>query len=492
MKARQRNTIVGLMIFALTGLLTFQVYWINNALELSKTQFTRNVQESLVKVAGQIEEQEAMQLTQRTFVYFNQNKDRSNLEMKENSRVWINESSTGGRQLKYRIHRDSVIVLPQLDSEKAEERIRKKVELVDVAVQRIFTRGKLDIAKRIKNEQVDSLLRKALDEKGISITYNYGVIENSNTGKEHIVLTNTDKSDNEVLKSSFRASLFPNDIQGPEHFLTVYFPNQSIYILREIGMTLFASIVFIGIILGSFIYTMKVIGKQKKLSQIKSDFINNMTHEFKTPIATISLASEVLSEVGMENNYEARQKYIAVIREENNRLARQVERVLESSLLENNQLLLETELISLNDLLKTCIGTFQAVNPDFEFKTEYNATKDTVSADVHHFTNVINNLFDNAVKYSREIKKIEIKTMSAPGLIILTVRDHGIGMESAQLTYIFDDFYRIPTGNLHDVKGFGLGLSYVRRIVEMHQGKIRVRSSPGKGSEFIIEIPYAE
>jgi len=481
--------VVGLMIFALSGLIAFQVYWINNALELSKTQFIRNVQESLVEVAGQLEKQEAMDLTRNTMVYFSQESER-NGQKESSARVWVN-SAPPGSGVRYRFESDSVIFMTRPNGKKTEERIRNKVELLDVAVHRIFTRGDLDITKRLSAQKIDSLLQNAFNEKGISTAFSYGVIENGKSGSRKVVLASSRESDGEVLTSEFRASLFPNDIQGSDHFLAVYFPNQSAYVLKQIGMTLFASIVFIVIILGSFIYTMRVIGKQKKLSQIKSDFINNMTHEFKTPIATISLATQVLAESGMQENSEARNKYISVIRDENERLARHVERVLESSLLENNEIILDRERTSIHHLLDDCMKTFHSVNSEFEFNAHFNAVNDMVNADVHHMINVMNNLLDNAVKYSAESREVVVETTNEKDQVRISVKDFGIGMEANRIKHIFDHFYRIPTGNLHDVKGFGLGLSYVKRLIDMHGGDISVRSAPGKGSEFIITLPNA-
>jgi two-component system phosphate regulon sensor histidine kinase PhoR len=306
------------------------------------------------------------------------------------------------------------------------------------------------------------------------------------------VLTDASDKTAEVLDSRYRASLFPNDIDGPDHFLAVYFPHQSTYILREIATTLIASLIFIGIILGSFIYTMKVIGRQKKLSDIKTDFINNMTHELKTPIATISLATQVLSEKDIGNDHESRNKYLRVIRDENDRLAQQVERVLQSSLMENNELALRMERESMHVLLTEILSTFKTMNSDCLIERNLEAAEDTIVMDVHHMQNVINNLLDNARKYSSPGCSIQVRTWNEDDSLKISVADNGIGMEAKQLQHIFDSFYRIPTGNRHDVKGFGLGLSYVKRIVDLHAGSVYVKSTPGKGSEFTIILPYGE
>ncbi len=494
MKTRQRNIIVVLMVVALTGLIAFQVYWINNALALSETQFERNVQESLVQIADRLEEQEAISLAQNTFVYFTRDGStyhNSTVEVRSNPGA-VAIADPNDTKLAYTINSDSVIFMGTPPKEESKQRIRKRVEMLDVAVHRIFTTKGEDIRERIKKENLDSLLHASFAEKGIDAPFNYGVIESSSTGKEKLVITDVAEESADVLDSRYRASLFPNDIDGPGHSLAVYFPNQSAYILREIGTTLIASLVFIAIISGSFVYTMRVIGRQKKLSDIKTDFINNMTHELKTPIATISLATEVLSEKEIEDNRESRQKYLAVIRDENNRLAQQVERVLQSSLMENNELILNKDRESFHVLLNEVLSTFRTINENCLLTSKPEAAEDTLVMDVHHMKNVLNNLLDNALKYSSPDCSILIKTWNEGNTFHVSVQDNGIGMDGRQLQYIFDSFYRIPTGNRHDVKGFGLGLSYVKRIVELHDGSITVHSTPGKGSEFIITLPNGE
>ena len=506
MTTRQRNFIVGLMVIALTGLIAFQVYWINNALALSETQFERNVQESLVQIADRLEEQEAVQLAQNTFVYFSKDGStyqNSTIQLRRKPATGISVSADSDTKVissdkndesrfAYTIQSDSVIFIGPATGEESKQRIRNRVELLDVAVHRIFTAEQKDIKKRIQTDHLDSLLHATFSEKGIGTTYKYGIIETGSSGKDELVLTDASGQSAKVLDSRYRASLFPNDIDGPGHFLAVYFPNQSAYILREIGMTLIASLVFIGIILGSFIYTMKVIGRQKKLSDIKTDFINNMTHELKTPIATISLATQVLSEKDIGNDQESRNKYLRVIRDENDRLAQQVERVLQSSLMENNELALKMERESMHVLLSGVLATFKTMNGDCLISGKLEAAEDTIIMDVHHMQNVINNLLDNARKYSSAGCSIKVRTWNEENSLKISVTDNGIGMEARQLQHIFDSFYRIPTGNLHDVKGFGLGLSYVKRIVDLHNGTVVVKSSPGKGSEFTIILPYGE
>ena len=475
------------MVFALSGLIAFQAYWINNALELSKTQFSRNVRESLVQVADRLEEQEAMRLTQNTFVFYSQVSDSGKINVQRHAGV-KNLAQTNGT-FEFDAEKDTLLFL---SSTVEGSKLKKKVELIDVAVQRFITTEQKDIRDRVKEEQLDSLLSTALSENGISTSYVYGIIERpdkiTESDTEKIILASRAQSPPDVLNSEFRATLFPNDIQGTNHFLAVYFPNQSAYVLRQIAMTLAASILFIGIILGSFIYTMKVIGRQKKLSEMKSDFINNMTHEFKTPIATISLATQVLSEPDVNNKADARQKYINVIRDENERLSRQVERVLETARMAGNESFLVRRHISLNDLVRESADTFAAVNP-VDLNLSLKAEPDKIDADEHHIRNVINNLLENAVKYSADACRVEISTLNKAGRLELSVKDHGIGIAASDLSHIFDSFYRVPTGNRHDVKGFGLGLSYVKHIVELHGGVITVNSRPGSGSEFIISLP---
>lgn len=483
------------MTLALGGIIAFQVYWIDTAMAQNQVQFERNVRETLVQVAQRLEESEATRATAQTFVFFSDEPGGANTNIifspDHNAEVRV-ESIEGTRAVgqanTFVIRADSIAIAPNSQTV-VKQRLEKRAKMVDVAISKILRDENIVITERVDRMELDSLLGKSLEEKGIDLQYEYGILD-SDSDNLKVVVSNVDAPSEKVITSAYQASLFPNDIDGSSHLLSLYFPGQSAYLLRQAGASLLAGLICIGIILGCFIYTLKIISKQKKLSQIKNDFINNMTHELKTPIATISLATEVLSEGEVIGNRSAIAKYVGVIKDENSRLSHQVERVLQSALLENNELEINTEEIGLHALIGDILETFGSVNPQVDLRINLNAAQDKVAGDIHHLTNVFNNLLDNAVKYSDADCSINVFTRNESNFIQIHVQDNGIGMEAGQIKFIFDSFYRISTGNLHDVKGFGLGLSYVQHIVDLHGGDIQVESQPGKGSEFIISIPY--
>lgn len=279
-----------------------------------------------------------------------------------------------------------------------------------------------------------------------------------------------------------------------EEFLVVIVPNQSSIILREIFWFVAGSILFTLIIITAFFITIRALLRQKKLSEIKSDFINNMTHEFKTPIATISLAVDALKNQKVIEDKEKHDYFTAVIKEENIRMNKQVETILRAALLDKNEVKLNMEKLSAHELIRETINKIELLLNEKNGKVELllNAKNDLIVADEMHFANLLNNLLDNALKYSKENLLIKIHTGNIGDKIRIKIEDNGIGMTKDTLSKIFEKFYRAHTGNLHDVKGFGLGLSYVKTMVEAHGGVIKAESSFGKGASFTILLPVAK
>jgi two-component system phosphate regulon sensor histidine kinase PhoR len=240
-----------------------------------------------------------------------------------------------------------------------------------------------------------------------------------------------------------------------------------------------------------FTYTIMIILKQKKLSMIKNDFINNMTHELKTPISTISLASQMLHDNSISNSPKVTEHISSIILQESKRLSFQVEKVLQMAVFNEGRLKLKFKELHFHELIRNVIHNFElrVKSKEGKLDAELLAENDLIKGDEVHLTNVIFNLFDNAVKYSREKPEILIKTENKNGFLLISVRDNGIGIAKEHLDQIFERFFRVPTGNVHDVKGFGLGLSYVKKIVESHQGKIKAESVVNKGTKFVIYFP---
>jgi two-component system phosphate regulon sensor histidine kinase PhoR len=275
-------------------------------------------------------------------------------------------------------------------------------------------------------------------------------------------------------------------------FLSLVFPSKTNYNLNGVEVTLLSSILLILLIIGAFYFTISTIIRQKKLSEIKSDFINNMTHEFKTPISTISLAGEVLSDKTIDKSPESVEKYLKIIKDENKRLAGLVENVLQAAVLDKGKLKFKIQECDIHQIITDVIQslTLQIQNKGGVITTELKAQRYSLFADRMHLGNIIYNLIDNALKYSKETPQIKVSTNSDQSGISILVKDNGIGIRKEDQKKIFETFYRVPTGNIHNVKGFGLGLSYVKAVVEKHGGQVEVQSEPGYGSTFVVYLPF--
>ena len=245
------------------------------------------------------------------------------------------------------------------------------------------------------------------------------------------------------------------------------------------------------VIIAAFFVTLRTLINQKKLSEIKSDFINNMTHEFKTPLATISLAVDALKNEKVLNDREKLGYFTGIIKDENKRMNLHVEAILQAALQEKQEMELNISALKVHDIINKTLDNYSLQLQAKHGKTELklNAHNDTIMADQVHFTNLISNLIDNAIKYSHDNVLIKVSTHSTAKYMVISVQDNGIGMSKDNLKHIFEKFYRVHTGNVHNVKGFGLGMSYSKMVIDAHKGKIRVDSTLGKGTTFTIEIP---
>lgn len=346
------------------------------------------------------------------------------------------------------------------------------------------------IAQRVEPHYIDSLLRKELAAKNIELAYTFGIASQSpKQSKDWIFASNGN-----IKKQApqFMASLFPNDLHASGQFLHVYFPDSVSFIWQTMGVNLLGSGVLLLIMIGCFYIAMVTILRQKKLAEIKNDFINNMTHEFKTPISTISLATQLIQEDTSVVDNGTVQRYLGIIKDENVRLGQQVERVLQTAQMEREEIVLKKKNVDVHALIQQVIEMNQPMlmAKNGSIQTAFTTESADIFIDEVHMSNVMNNLIDNAVKYSSEAPVIMIETVSAASGFQIQVSDQGIGMQKEVLTQVFEPFYRVPTGNVHNVKGFGLGLSYVKKIVEAHGGQVHVKSQLGKGSTFEITIPY--
>ena len=277
---------------------------------------------------------------------------------------------------------------------------------------------------------------------------------------------------------------------SPEELLMIVVPHVKELIWKQMSWMVVGAILFTIIIFCAFFITVKALLKQKKLSEIKSDFINNMTHEFKTPLATISLAVDALKNEKVINDRGKMDYFTGIIKEENKRMNKQVETILQAAMLDKQHIQLNLKSLHAHEYITTALNNIRLPLEEKQghLETNFNDTNDVIIADEVHFTNLINNLLDNAVKYSKEKPLITLTTMNTDGYFRIKVEDNGIGMNKETLYRIFEKFYRAHTGNIHNVKGFGLGLSYVKTIVTAHKGKIKAESTLGKGSCFTIDM----
>jgi len=355
------------------------------------------------------------------------------------------------------------------------------------------------IMQRFSREEISDIIRRAFDRNFLSRVPFEFAIGQSNLGEEGMQSDNfiryyadsANNIQNIIILSSPGQSSMGRIVM--EEYLNVIVPHQRTLILREITWFIAGAILFTLIITTAFFLTIRAFMRQKKLSEIKSDFINNMTHEFKTPLATISLAVDALRNEKVMHDPEKSAYFTSIIKDENKRMNKQVETILQAALLDKQEVHLNLKRLSAHEMIRTAVNNIELPLQDKNgsISVELAAEQDLIMADEVHFTNLINSLLDNALKYSKENPFIRIHTSSGNQVLRIRIEDNGIGMSKETLSRIFEKFYRAHTGNIHNVKGFGLGLSYVKTMVEAHKGNIRVESILGKGSHFIVQVPLA-
>ena len=339
----------------------------------------------------------------------------------------------------------------------------------------------------LDNKEIDYTLQQTLAYTGIHTPYEYAIIKNGVV--QDGTFKKSQKSD--FLKSMYRVRLFPDNIIRQDLFLSLIFPERTNYVLGSMVWILGGSMLFSLFILATFALSLYFIIRQKKVSEMKSDFINNMTHEFKTPIATISLAADTITNPKVINDEASIRHFIGMIKKENSRMNKKVETILQIASLDKKEIEFKYENVSLHTVIEHVLETIEIQVNQRNGKINLNlkAEEPNIFGDYEHLSNLVNILLDNAIKYSPDLPEITIITRNSEKGIILSVEDEGIGMTKAVQSKIFERFYRQNSGNVHDVKGFGLGLNYARSIIEAHKGSIRVFSEPGKGSRFEIFLP---
>ena len=406
-----------------------------------------------------------------------------------------------GGQLQYvgkRRHRfPSTLTMPRSNSiDRAAANLQKHVQQAYAYEQNIleaviyavmYTASNLNFQERLQPSVLDICLRRALEGNGIMLPFHFIVY--TSDGREVFRCREYDEQGKE---RNYTQPLFRSDPTGQMGYVVVHFPGRKGYI-RDVGSYVTPAMLFTFILFITFLVTVYLVVRQKKVTEMKNDFVHNMTHEFKTPISTISIAAQMLSDKSLPKSEATYERLGGVINAETRRLRFQVEKVLQVSLFERNNIALKLDELDANALIDSVVETFslKVTQSGGSIDTRLNADNAVVKVDEMHFTNVIFNLMDNAVKYKREDVDLhlEVVTWNQGANLCISIQDNGIGIQKDNLKRIFDKFYRVHTGSLHNVKGFGLGLAYVKKMVELHGGTIRVTSELGRGTKFTISLP---
>ena len=521
------------MSLAMIGLIIVQAYWINNAIEVKEKQFSQLVNRVLSNIVNEVQQQETVfhiineiepidtssnweeysrvevEVSASEYIHkFTARPGEKNDENKTiNQAVQIYQRSTSkGDHRNIAVIAEDSLLIPDkpniiIDTSGIQtitwispQQIRRKIEQ-ELAEQQVFLDNiiskmiapEIAIEERIDPAFLNMIISKELLNNGVELAYEFAVLnDNRNVAM---------KSDNYIPDSNtdyFTTELFPRDIFNQSNYLSIYFPKKKSFIIQSLGFMAISSIILTMVIILSFATTMYIIFKQKQLSEIKNDFINNMTHELKTPISTISLASQMLNDKSIPAKSKNLGYISRIIEDESKRLGYQVEKVLQMAIFDRGKIKLKLRPVDIHDLIQGVVNNFsiQMEKKGGQIYEELNAAEAVLKLDIVHFTNVISNLIDNAIKYSNENPEIRINTETRNGKLLIRIKDNGIGIRKEDQKRIFEKFYRVPTGNIHNVKGFGLGLSYVKKIVEAHNGNIRIRSEPNQGTEFEICLPF--
>lgn len=370
-----------------------------------------------------------------------------------------------------------------------EDQREQRIKWLTVIEYAIFF-SRMDIQDRIDAQRLERLIKTELKNSGIALDFKYAV-KTFQRGEERDIIGG--KTYNPGPQKEYPVLLFPHDPDETKkpNYLYLFFPKREGYLLKQTGILVIPTVILTAMLIGIFVFTILIILRQKKLSIIKNDFINNMTHELKTPISTISLASQMLRDNTVTNTPKTIEHISGIIYQESKRLTTQVEKVLQMAVFNEGKLKLKIKEVNLNTLINSVVLNFElrVKAKEGELTADLKADPAIIKGDEVHITNVLFNLLDNAVKYSKEAPKIIISTVREDDFILITIKDHGIGIPKEYVGQIFERFYRVPTGNVHDVKGFGLGLSYVKKIIDAHRGRIKVESELNKGTKFMIYFP---
>ena len=496
----------GVMAFSFLILLYLQVSYIEEIIRMRQEQFNESVKRSLVQACKNIELVETkkyleadVEATERRRMAFMDSIVNDTLVHR---RYAVTSSNGLGSITSFEVNINRRSNIPKAIISTGKNIPQTSKALQDILKERyVYQRAMLDevvynilynasdkpLRQRINFNQLDAFLKSELLNNGIDIAYHYTVTERDGS----LVYRCPDYKD-EGSKKVYTQEIFRNDPPAKIGLVNVHFPELNKYIFSSVKF-MYPSLIFTLVLLVTFIFTIYIIFRQKKLTEIKNDFINNMTHEFKTPISTISLAAQMLQDPSVGKSPAMFQHISGVINDETKRLRFQVEKVLQMSMFDRQKAVLKKKDMDANKMIEGVVNTFTLKVEKYNgtITTDLAAENPYVFVDEMHFTNVIFNLLDNAVKYRNPDRDLAltVRTWNESNKLFISIQDNGIGIKKENLKKIFDKFYRVHTGNIHDVKGFGLGLAYVHKIIRDHDGNIRAESEYGVGTKFIITIP---
>jgi len=471
MKQRMIIFAIVMLAIALTGLMIIQGYWIYNAYKVKHANFVRTVNEAAHSVILTMEKLDMMQRMQQHEIS-GLDPGSASSAVDSINRVLLNEMQR---------------ISTRKDLEVFFNKFFMARELME---DRMFSYDERHLRKKTDMMLLDSLLDDQFEQRNLYTEWQFAVY-NPSRGELDL---RQDSFHTEALrdpKQSFHFELFPDDMDAHPDFLLLYFPHERQYVLGQVWPLVVISIILAIIVILSFLYTLIMYFRQGKLSELKTDFINNMTHEFKTPVSTISLACEALNDKDIKKSDELYQAYINIINEENKRLGLMAERILQTARLEKGSLTLQKEEIDLHELLDEAIRNIgiQIEIKDGQIIKDFHAMRPRVEVDRMHMMNVVQNLLDNANKYTPVKPQIVVSTRDSGEGLVFCIQDNGIGISKGEQKKIFEKLYRVPEGNIHNFKGFGLGLSYVKTVVETHGGRIKLESELKKGTKMEVFLP---
>lgn len=550
MNKRAIYLVIILMTITVIVLFSIQFYWMQNAIALREANFSRNVKDAMSNVIYKLEKLEvADKIRSKMYrnkqgqqllhtidsinsIYENEiDAGRADTNQKDSSAVSKNIFNVTSEKINVTVlqeHTGEIIktydttivsIQKRLDSPDPDASVLSDMPALSFGIDSLLSKDLDNVKSNINNYldktglvndvfndlfnfkhydaienrlnfiMLDSMIIRELRNSGIYTEYEFGVYSPM---RNVMIIEKTGHYHKKLLEEGYAFNIFPRDLFMTPEYIMIYFPNKNLYLYMQNWPLILISFVLILVIAFSFVYTITTIFRQKKLSEMKNDFINNMTHEFKTPISTISLTCEALTDKDVPKTETGFDNYINIISEENKRLGSMAEKILQTAVIDKGQLNLHKELIDIHTIIEDVIHSIQihvdvkngSISKSFKARNHY------ITADKTHITNVIYNLFDNAIKYTPDKPCILISTQNMLKGISIVISDNGIGISKANQKKIFEKLYRVSTGNVHNVKGFGLGLHYVKTIIESHGGHVDVESELKKGTKIKIYLPF--